>query len=186
MRGKVIFILGNVCLFTLGGGGYLIQPWTGESTQSSLGPGGTWSQVQGVPSVRSGGYPIEPWMGGYPVSGLGGYPVSGLGGTQSQVWGVPSLRGVPGLRSGGSLGVPSKGKNFTHQIRLDTCSDWKKKFSQRDPPPPVKGKMFHTRFGLIHVQTGNKINTRFGLIYVQTEKKNFHTGTPPPSKGKNF
>ena len=31
--------------------------------------------------------------------------------------------------------------------------------------PPNKGKIFDTRFGLIHVQTG---------------KKNFHRGTPPP------
>ena len=30
-----------------------------------------------------------------------------------------------------------------------------KKFLLRDPPPPpVKGKFFDTRFGLIHVQTG--------------------------------
>ena len=33
------------------------------------------------------------------------------------------------------------------------------------PPPPVKGKIFDTRFGLIHVQTG---------------KKFFRKGTPPP------
>ena len=39
------------------------------------------------------------------------------------------------------------------------------------PPPPVKGKFFNTRFGLIHAQTG---------------KKNFCRGTPPPSKGKIF
>ena len=37
-------------------------------------------------------------------------------------------------------------------------------------PVSVKGKIFDTRFGLIHVQTG---------------KKNFFRGTPP-SKGKNF
>ena len=35
----------------------------------------------------------------------------------------------------------------------------------------VKGKIFDTRFGLIHVQTGKKI---------------FVEGPPPPSKGKNF
>ena len=45
--------------------------------------------------------------------------------------------GVPGLRFGGG-GVPSlsKGKNFWHQIWLDTCSDWGKKILSRDPPPP--------------------------------------------------
>ena len=78
-----------------------------------------------------------------------------------------------------------------------------KKFLSRDPPPPVKGKIFDTRFGLIHVQTGEKIfvkgplpppqvkgkifDTRFGLIHVQTGKKNFCRGTPLPSvKGKIF
>ena len=33
---------------------------------------------------------------------------------------------------------PSKGKNFWHQIWLDTCSDWEKKFLLRDPPPPPR------------------------------------------------
>ena len=72
-----------------------------------------------------------------------------------------------------------------------------KYFLQRDPPPtPVKGRIFDTRFGLIHVQTGKKnfcrgtppppppvkgkiFDTRFGLIHVQTGKKNFRRGTPP-------
>ena len=51
---------------------------------------------------------------------------------------------------------PSKGKKFWHQIWLDTCSDWKKIFVEGPPPPtpPVKGKIFDTRFGLIHVQIG--------------------------------
>ena len=92
VRGKVIFILGNVCLFTLEGG------------VPGPGPGVC---VGGVPGLRSR-------EGGYPVSGLGGSQVSGLGG-------VPGLRsrGVPSLRSGGvpslmSRQVPSlsKGKNF--------------------------------------------------------------------------
>ena len=75
-----------------------------------------------------------------------------------------------------------------------------KKFLSRDLLP-VKGKIFDTRFGLIHVQTGKKIfvegpfpppvkgkifDTRFGLIHVQTGKKNFVEEPPPPSKGKNF
>ena len=68
---------------------------------------------------------------------------------------------------------PSKGNNFWHQIWLDTCSGWEKNFLSRDPPPPpmVKGKIFDTRFGLIHVQTW---------------KKKFCRGPPHPSKGKNF
>ena len=67
-------------------------------------------------------------------------------------------------------------------------------------PPPVKGKIFDTRFGLIHVQTGKKIfvkgppppqvkgkifDTRFGLIHVQTGKKIFCQGTPPPPPPRN-
>ena len=92
---------------------------------------------------------------------------------------------------------PSKGKNFWHQIWLDTCSDREKNFCQGPPcPPPVKGKIFDTRFGLIHVQTGKKFfvkgcpappppvkgkifDTRFGLIHVQTRKKIFVKGPPP-------
>ena len=81
-----------------------------------------------------------------------------------------------------------------------------KNFLSRDPsppPPPVKGKNFGTRFGLIHVQTGKKFlvegppppppvkgtifGTRFGLIHVQTRKKIFVEGPPPlPVKGKIF
>ena len=68
-------------------------------------------------------------------------------------------------------GTPtSKGKNFWHQIWLDTCSDWKKNFCQ-GTPPPVKGKIFDTRFGLIHVQT---------------EKKKFVKGPPPPWNSKKL
>ena len=40
-----------------------------------------------------------------------------------------------------------------------------KKFFVKGPPLLVKGKNFDTRFGLIHVQTG---------------EKNFCRGTPPP------
>ena len=83
-----LVILGNVCLFTLGGGtpspslsipvwggGYPIQPWTegypnpaldrGGIPQSNLGCGGTLIQAlnRGV-----------PWTGGYPIPCLGGYP----------------------------------------------------------------------------------------------------------------
>ena len=81
-----------------------------------------------------------------------------------------------------SRGTPhptGKGKNFWHQIWLDTCSDWKKSFCRGEtpPPPPVKGKIFDTRFGLIHVQTGKKIFCRWNPL-----------SFPPPltGKGKNF
>ena len=47
-----------------------------------------------------------------------------------------------------------------------------KKFLLRYPPP-VKGKIFDTRFGLIHVLTGKNFLWRA-------------TSPPPPSKGKNF
>ena len=109
--------------------------------------------------------------------GGGGGGGRGRGGDRSQIFG-----GVPGLRSfeGGSQ-VSDFGGGF---------------------PVSVKGKIFETRFGLIHVQTGKKIfvkgppplpvkgkifDTRFGLIHVQTGKKFFVKGPPPPpSKGKNF
>ena len=133
---------------------------------------------------RGGGVPGPG--GGTRSQIRGGYPVSDLGG------GVPSL---------------SKGKNFWHQIWLDTCSDQKKNFclgTAHPTPPPVNAKFFDTRFGLIHVQTGKKFlyrdthththththtppivkgkffDTRFGLIHVQTGEKNFCWGTPPP------
>ena len=66
-------------------------------------------------------------------------------------------------------GPPSRGKIFWHQIWLDKCSDWKKNFLSRDTPL-VKGKFFDTRFGLIHVQTG----------------KNFFCRGTPLVKGKFF
>ena len=69
----------------------------------------------------------------------------------------------------------------------------KKFFAEGPPSPPVKGKIFDTRFGLIYVQTGKKnflqrdtslvkgkfFDTRFGLIHVQTGNKISHRGTPP-------
>ena len=60
---------------------------------------------------------------------------------------------------------PNKVKIFWHQIWLHTCSECKKIFCPGNPPLPVKGKIFDTRFGLIHVQTG---------------KKFFVEGPPPP------
>ena len=76
----------------------------------------------------------EVQVGGVPDPG------PGRGGSQVQVGGVPGL---------------SKKKFFWHQIWLDTCLDQKKNFV-KGPPPPVKGEIFDTRFGLIHVQTGKK------------------------------
>ena len=77
VRGKVIFILGNVCLFTLWG-------W-----------GGTPSQVWGVPHPKSGlgGYPIPGLVGGVPHLRSQGYP----GYPPDQVWmGSPwTWDGVP-------------------------------------------------------------------------------------------
>ena len=88
--------------------------------------------------------------------------------------------GLPGLRFLGRLIQPWMGEGGGSQVS-------------------VKGKIFDTRFGLIHVQTGKKIflsrdpplvkgkffDTRFGLIHVQTGKKIFVEG-PSPSKGKIF
>ena len=110
-----------------------------------------------------GGIPGLRFLGGSQVSDFWGVP--GL----RFFWGVPGLRflgGVPGLRLSGGVPSLSKGKNFWHQIWLDTCSDWGKKIFQRDPPQ-VKGKIFDTRFGLIHVQTG---------------VKKFSEGPPPPQE----
>ena len=107
----------------------------------------------------------------------------GGGGSQVQVWrgGLRSRSGgVPGLRSGGSPSLRSGGSGFGGSYLVS-----------------VKGKIFDTRFGLIHVQTGKKIfvegppppvkgknfDTRFGLIHVQTGKKKFLSrDTPPPSQ----
>ena len=96
---------------------------------------------------------------------VGGYPVSGFRGVPGP---GPGGGGMPGLRSGGVPSLRSGGGGY---------------------PVSVKGKIFDTRFGLIHVQTGKKIfcrgtlpplpvkgknfDTRFGLIHVQTGKKNF-------------
>ena len=97
-----------------------------------------------------------------------GYLVSGPGGSLVSGLGGSPVSGLGGTPVSGLGGTPG--------------------------PPPVKGKIFDTRFGLIHVQTGEKIfrigtpppvkgkifDTRFGVIHVQTGKKNFRRGTPPP------
>ena len=132
----------------------------------------------GVPHLRSGGYPVPGWRdrgipsqvrGVYPISGPGGYPISGLGGR------VPHLRsgGVPCPRSGG-VPHPMSGGGVPH-LR---SGGYPISGLGGDPgphTPPVKGKLFDTRFGLIHVQTG--------------KKKIFAEGLSPPlprSKGENF
>ena len=87
VRGKVIFILGNVCLFTLEGGG--------------------------VPRSRWGGSQAQVEVGGVP----------GPGGTRSQV------------RGGGGYPVLVKGKMFDTRFGLIHVQT-RKKFLSRDPPPP--------------------------------------------------
>ena len=88
VRGKVIFIPGNVCLFTLGGG-----------TLSSLGQGGDPNPALdgGVPNpaLDWGGVPIQPWTGGYPNLGWGGTP--SLGGTPTLDGGYPISGGYSNL-----------------------------------------------------------------------------------------
>ena len=113
--------------------------------------------------TSGGGYPISgPGRGvPHPRSQVGGTWSQVWGGTRSQVWGVPHLRsgggpvvprskeknfdtrfGLIHVQTGKKnirRGTPpphSEGKNFWHQIWLDTCSDRKKIFSQRDPLPP--------------------------------------------------
>ena len=79
--------------------------------------------------------------------------------------------GVPGLRfSGRGVPVSVKGKIFDTRFGLIHVQTGEKNFCQGTPPPPVKGKFFDTRIGFIHVQTGKKI---------------FVEG-PPPVKGKIF
>ena len=76
VRGKVIFILGNVCLFTWGGGG-------GPMSQIFfLGGGGPRSQI-----FRGGSHVSDFWGGPMPQIFGGGGPrsqICGGGGTQSQ------------------------------------------------------------------------------------------------------
>ena len=113
VRGNVIFILGNVCLFTIVGG-TLFQVW-GDPISGLV------VDVYPIPCL-AGGYPIPGLVGGYtfqvliggvPIQCMGGtpchflvrgYPISGLvkGVTDSRSdWGVPHLRwGVPHLRFG--------------------------------------------------------------------------------------
>ena len=70
---------------------------------------------------------------------------------------------------GGGSPVSIKGKIFDTRFGLIHVQTGEKNFLSRDPPPSVKGKIFDTRFGLIHVQTGEEI---------------FCRGTTPPHSKK--
>ena len=133
----------------LDGGGSQVKVQVRGGTQSSHGQGG------GVLGLRFwGGYPVSDFQGGSQsqifggVPGLrfsGGSPVSDFqgGGYQVSVKGkiFDTRFGLIHVQTGkknfcrGTPPPPSKGKNFWHQIWLDTCSDWEKKFLLRDPPP---------------------------------------------------
>ena len=116
--------------------------------------------------------------------GEGGSQVQGkVGGSRSR-WGVPSLR---------SGGYPVSGLGGTQSQVWGGVPGL---MSMGGYPVSVKGKIFDTRFGLIHVQTGKKFfvkgpppppppvkgknfDTRFGLIHVQTGKKILSRDPPP-------
>ena len=122
-------------------------------------------------------FSLSTLRGGVPGLRFSGgrVPVSDFqGGSQSQIFGgVPSLRflgGYPVSDFGGGYLVSVKGKIFDTRFGLIHVQTRKKIFVEG--PPPVKGKIFDSRFGLIHVQTGGK---KFLL-----------RDPPPPSKGKNF
>ena len=97
--------------------------------------------------------------------------------------GVPGLRfsgGGPRFSSGGAgsqifgggggYPVSVKGKIFDTRFGFIHVQTGKKNFCRGTPPPPVKGKIFDSRFGLIHVQNG---------------KKNFLSRDPPPPLVRN-
>ena len=79
----------------------------------------------------------------------------------------PWTGGGEGGRGGGGPGLSKGEKIFDTRFGLIHVQTGKKNFCQGDPPL-VKGNFFDTRFGLIHVQTG---------------KKNFCQGTPPHPPG---
>ena len=121
-----------------------------------------------VHTSTGGGYLIQPLTGGVPgLRFWGGSPVSDFwGGPRSQIFrgGTRSSHGggVRGLRFSGGR---SQVSDFWGPPRSQI-------FFGGGFLVSVKGKIFDTRFGLIHVQTG---------------KKNFCQGTPPPpSKGEKF
>ena len=97
-------------------------------------------------TFRGGGYLIQPWTGG-------------KGSQVSDFW----VGGVPGLRFSGRGGPRSQIFGGGPRSKISRGGG---------VPVSVKGKIFDTRFGLIHVQTG---------------KKKFLSRDPrPSSKGKIF
>ena len=98
VRGKVIFILENVCLFTIGGGGvYPVPgPGGGEYRIPGLDGGGGGYPIpgldRGVPHPADGGYPPDKdWMG-YPLARMGwGTPPTRTG------WGTSPQQGLDGV-----------------------------------------------------------------------------------------
>ena len=100
----------------------------------------------GVPGLRfSGGDLVSDFRGGYLVSDFrgGGYLVSDFwGGTWSQIFGGGTwsqiFGGVPGLRfsGGGGYLVLVKGKIFDSRFGLIHVQTGEKNFLLRDPPPP--------------------------------------------------
>ena len=133
------------------------------------------------PGPGSGGVPGPHRGGPRSRSRWGVYPVSGLGGSQVQGGG----RGVLGQGPRGGGGVSQV------QVKVGVTQSQ----VQWGAPGLSKGKIFDTRFGLIHVQTrknffcqgttpppqvkGKNFDTRFGFIHVQTGKKFFVEGPPP-------
>ena len=118
-----------------------------------------------------GGYPIKPWTGrGGPRS------ILGWGGTPSQV----QVGGVPEPALDGGVPNPSLDRGVPpSQVQVGggpQSQVWGEGFPVWGPGGylvSVKGKIFDTRFGLIHVQTGKK------KIFVEGP-------SPPPVKGKFF
>ena len=154
VRGKVIFILGNVCLFTIGGG-YLVQGlgggypvpglggevphlgsgwggvphhrsgWREGGTPSQVQVGGTPSWVQmGVPHSADGGTPSRIRMGGTPIQDWMGYPPSRPG-----MGGIPW--GTPHPRLDGVPPHPDLGWGYPGT----PVQDW-----IGNPPPPQSAK----------------------------------------------
>ena len=133
VRGKVIFILGNVCLSTLVGKGYPI--WL-----MGVPPSQVWMGVS--PSqVRTGGRGYPFWLMGLPRSGWG-YPLPRSGQEEggTPIWlmmlprypffrsGTPSWhgKGVPPVQTWEGGTPPDLGRGYHPQYRPGKC------------PPPIK------------------------------------------------
>ena len=100
VRGKVIFILGNVCLFTIAGG---YPDHRSGGTPSQV----WWQGGYSIPGLAGGGTPSQVWQSGTPSQvwgGTWGTPLTRAGWGTPQTWdGVPLGRGnSPNL----GLGTP--------------------------------------------------------------------------------